>query len=46
MASAAVAGIAEARIVGDYALGITFSPDGHGTGIFTYDLLRSLSGAA
>ncbi|HEX9977553.1 MAG TPA: DUF971 domain-containing protein [Acidimicrobiia bacterium] len=44
--SVAVAGIAEARIVGDYALGITFSPDGHGTGIFSYDLLRSLSDAA
>ncbi|OFW49201.1 MAG: hypothetical protein A2146_00190 [Actinobacteria bacterium RBG_16_67_10] len=40
------AGILSARVVGDYALGITFAPDGHATGIFPYDLLRSLGDAA
>jgi len=35
--------IESARIVGDYAVGIVFGPDGHATGIFTYDLLRSLA---
>ena len=45
-AVAATAGIAGARVVGDYALAITFSPDGHATGIFPYDLLRSLGDAA
>jgi len=42
----AVATIASARIVGDYAVGITFDPDGHATGIFPYDLLRTLGDAA
>ena len=31
-----------AHVVGDYALGITFGPDRHATGIFPYDLLRDL----
>lgn len=30
------------RAVGAYALGITFSPDGHATGIFPFDLLREM----
>jgi DUF971 family protein len=38
--------ISSASIVGDYALGIVFGPDGHATGIFPYDLLRELGSAA
>lgn len=34
--------IEDARVVGDYALGVTFGPDHHATGIFPYDLLRDL----
>jgi DUF971 family protein len=36
--------IAGAELVGDYALGLVFEPDGHGTGIYTFDLLASLVG--
>lgn len=39
-------GISAAHLVGGYAVSFTFSPDGHGTGIFPYDVLRSLGGAA
>ncbi len=45
-ADASAATITTARLVGDYALGITFGPDGHATGIFPFDLLRSLGAAA
>lgn len=31
-----------ARLVGGYALSLTFGPDGHATGIFPFALLRSL----
>ena len=31
-----------ARVVGDYALGFGFEPDGHGAGIYPFDLLASL----
>jgi DUF971 family protein len=34
--------IESAHVVGDYALGVVFGPDGHATGIFPYDLLREL----
>ncbi len=34
--------ISDARLVGSYAVHLTFSPDGHGTGIFSFDLLRSM----
>lgn len=34
--------IADARLVGAYALGLTFEPDGHRTGIFSFELLREL----
>jgi DUF971 family protein len=34
--------IAEARLVGSYGINFTFSPDGHHTGIFTFDQLRAL----
>ena len=37
--------IADARVVGNYALSFTFEPDGHGTGIFSFDLLRALGAA-
>ncbi|NNC75343.1 MAG: DUF971 domain-containing protein [Acidimicrobiia bacterium] len=36
-------GIVEAALVGGYAVTFTFSPDGHGTGIYPYDVLRSMS---
>lgn len=35
--------IAGAGLVGDYGLGITFGPDGHRTGIFTWELLAEVS---
>lgn len=31
-----------AHVVGSYALGLTFAPDGHRTGIFPFDLIASL----
>lgn len=34
--------IDEVRMVGNYAIGVTFGPDGHATGIYPFDLLRSL----
>ncbi len=34
--------ITDARLVGDYAINFTFAPDGHHTGIFAFDYLRSL----
>jgi DUF971 family protein len=37
--------IAGAHLVGSYALGLTFAPDGHATGIFPFDLLGSLGEA-
>jgi ATP-binding protein involved in chromosome partitioning len=36
--------IAAARAVGNYALGFTFDPDGHETGIFPFTLVRDLGG--
>ncbi|HSM01072.1 MAG TPA: DUF971 domain-containing protein [Acidimicrobiia bacterium] len=38
--------IEAARVVGDYALNVTFGPDHHATGIFPYDLLRGLGKAS
>jgi DUF971 family protein len=35
--------ITSARLVGSYAVGFTFSPDGHATGIFPFDLVRSVA---
>ena len=37
--------IADAHLVGNYAVSFTFEPDGHGTGIFSFDLLRALGAA-
>ncbi len=34
--------IAAARLVGDYAVGFDFEPDDHRSGIFSFELLRSL----
>jgi DUF971 family protein len=34
--------ITDISFVGAYAINLTFSPDGHGTGIFSYPLLREL----
>lgn len=36
--------IADARLVGGYALSFEFTPDGHGTGIYPYAGLRELGG--
>ena len=35
--------ISDARLVGGYALGFSFAPDGHSTGIFSFDVLKGLS---
>jgi DUF971 family protein len=35
--------IVSARLVGSYAMGFTFSPDGHSTGIFPFDLVQSVA---
>jgi DUF971 family protein len=34
--------ITAARLVGSYAVSFTFSPDGHATGIFPFDLVRTV----
>ena len=34
--------IGDAKLVGSYAINLTFRPDGHRTGIFTFDYLQSL----
>jgi ATP-binding protein involved in chromosome partitioning len=33
--------VTAARLVGSYAVNLTFAPDGHATGIFSFDLLRA-----
>jgi ATP-binding protein involved in chromosome partitioning len=35
--------ISGAHIVGAYAVGLEFAPDGHSTGIFSYELLARIS---
>jgi len=37
------ASITNITTVGAYAINLTFSPDGHSTGIYTYGLLRDLA---
>jgi DUF971 family protein len=37
--------IAEAKLVGGYAINFVFAPDGHGTGIYPFTGLRSLGEA-
>jgi DUF971 family protein len=34
--------IADAQLVGAYALNFSFEPDGHHTGIYPFDVLRTL----
>ena len=34
--------IGDAKLVGSYGINLTFRPDGHRTGIFSFDYLRSL----
>ncbi len=34
--------ISDAKLVGSYGINFTFAPDGHRTGIFSFDQLRSL----
>ncbi len=34
--------IQDVQLVGSYAINLTFSPDGHATGIFSYPLLREI----
>ena len=38
--------IAETSLVGGYALSFVFAPDGHGTGIYSFDALRALGDAS
>jgi DUF971 family protein len=38
--------ITDVQLVGDYALSVSFEPDGHRSGIFPFTLLRSLEGDA
>lgn len=38
--------IAEAKLVGGYAVNFIFGPDGHGTGIYSFDALRELGSEA
>jgi len=35
--------IADASLVGGYAVSFVFAPDGHGTGIYPFDVLAALS---
>jgi DUF971 family protein len=35
--------IAEARLVGGYAINFVFAPEGHGTGIYPFTALRDLA---
>jgi DUF971 family protein len=39
-----VAAIVDAHLVGSYGINLTFAPDNHRTGIFTFDQLRDLAG--
>ncbi len=42
LASPIAVTITDTRLVGGYALNFVFAPDGHGTGIYSFDALRSL----
>jgi DUF971 family protein len=35
--------IASAALVGSYAISVVFAPDGHATGIYPFDYLRSIA---
>ena len=45
LAGAVPVTIAETKLVGSYALNFVFAPEGHGTGIYPFTGLRSLSEA-
>ncbi|MDJ0959497.1 MAG: DUF971 domain-containing protein [Acidimicrobiia bacterium] len=45
LAGAVPVTIAEAKLVGGYAINFVFAPEGHGTGIYPFTGLRSLSEA-
>jgi len=34
--------ISEISVVGAYAIAVAFTPDGHSTGIYTYEMLREI----
>ena len=34
--------MSDVSLVGAYALNVVFAPDGHGTGIYSYDVLRDI----
>ena len=34
--------ISDVSFVGAYAINVVFAPDGHGTGIYSYDVLRDI----
>ena len=34
--------ISDASLVGAYAINLVFDPDGHGTGIYSYQILREI----
>ncbi|NQV06344.1 DUF971 domain-containing protein, partial [bacterium] len=38
--------ISDVRLVGEYALGLTFTPDDHGAGIYSFSYLRGLRDGA
>jgi DUF971 family protein len=38
--------IAEAKLVGGYAINFVFAPEGHGTGIYPFTVLRNLGEAS
>lgn len=38
--------VGQVRAIGGYAIGLVFLPEGHATGIFTYELLRALGDVA
>jgi ATP-binding protein involved in chromosome partitioning len=44
LAAAGLSGVSVtgARLVGGYAVGFTFGPDGHATGIYSFSLLRTI----
>jgi DUF971 family protein len=36
--------ISDVSLVGSYAINVVFAPDGHQTGIYSYDILREIGG--
>jgi ATP-binding protein involved in chromosome partitioning len=46
VAAAGSVSVTGARLVGGYAINLTFGPDGHATGIYPFTLLRDLGEVA